>query len=190
MVGMGKRVYLLATLDTKGLEAALVAGRLRELGVAVCVVDTGCLGSPRAAADVSRKALFQAAGLSLAEHIERGDRGAAVMAAARGAEALLKSRHAQGDVAGVLAIGGSAGATIGAAAMRALPIGVPKLIVSTQAAGNVRGYVGFKDISMMNPVVDIAGVNRISRVVLGEAAAAMAGMALFAAPNSPPKTSR
>jgi uncharacterized protein (UPF0261 family) len=144
-------VYLLATLDTKRTDAEFIRDRLVELGVQVEVVDTSC-GS------------------------RTGDRGQAVNAAAAEAAKLVADAFAAGKVSGVLGIGGSAGTTIGTAAMRALPIGVPKLMVSTLASGNVRPYVGDKDILMLNSIVDIAGINRISRQVLGQAAAAMAGM--------------
>jgi uncharacterized protein (UPF0261 family) len=144
-------VYLLATLDTKGTEAEFVRDRLVALGVAVEVVDTSC-------------------GDRL------GDRGQAVNAAADDAAKFIREAHASGRVEGVLAIGGSAGTTIGTAAMRVLPIGVPKVMVSTLASGQVRPWVGDKDILMLNSVVDIAGINQISRQVLSNAAAAMAGM--------------
>lgn len=169
-------VYLLATLDTKGAEAALVRDRLRALGVDVTVVDTGCIGEPAYCGDVTREQVFAAAGTSLEVLRQRRDRGAAVTEAARGAAVLVREAFAQGRVDGVLALGGSAGTTIGTSVMRTLPIGVPKLMVSTLGSGQVRQYVGDKDILMLNSVVDIAGINRISRSVLNNAAAAMAGM--------------
>jgi len=169
-------VYLLATLDTKGAEAALVRDRLRALGVDVTVVDTGCIGEAAYPGDVTREQVFAAAGASLESLRQRRDRGAAVTQAAAGATALVRATFDQGRVAGVLALGGSAGTTIGTSAMRALPLGVPKLMVSTLGSGQVRQYVGDKDILMFNSVVDIAGINRISRSVLNNAAAAMAGM--------------
>ncbi|HUY90678.1 MAG TPA: Tm-1-like ATP-binding domain-containing protein [Pirellulales bacterium] len=175
-------VYLLATLDTKGREAAFVRSVLAGAGVDVKIVDVGCLGSPAIAADISREELFAAAGHSLGELVAAADRGRAVTAAAEAAAALIVRLHAEGKVSGVLALGGSAGTTIGTAAMRALPLGVPKVMVSTLASGQVRHYVGDKDIFMLNSVLDISGVNRISRLVLGEAARAMAGMASFPQP--------
>jgi uncharacterized protein (UPF0261 family) len=144
-------VYLLATIDTKGPEAEFVRDRLIELGVQVELLDTSCSG-------------------------RAGDRGQAVNSAAGEAASVVKHAFANGKVDGVIGLGGSAGTTIGTAAMRALPIGVPKLMVSTLASGNVQPWVGDKDILMLNSVVDIAGINRISRKILGEAAAAMAGM--------------
>jgi uncharacterized protein (UPF0261 family) len=177
-------VYLLATLDTKGAEAALVRDRLRALGVEVVVVDTGCIGDPAAAGDITRAQVFQAAGTTLEAVRQRRDRGEAVTQAAAGAAELVRAGFQQGRVDGVVALGGSAGTTIGTAAMRALPLGVPKLMVSTLGSGQVRQYVGDKDILMFNSVVDIAGINRISRSILNAAAAAMAGMVLDRAPES------
>ncbi len=175
-----KSVYLLATLDTKGLEAAFVRDALNARGVATVVVDTGCLGIPTIDADVSRDAVFDAAGLMRSDLVARNDRGDAVTGATLGAARIVAEAHARGEVAGVLALGGSAGTAIGTSAMRALPIGVPKVMVSTVASGQVRPYVGDKDILMLNSVVDILGLNRISRTILGEAARAMAGLVLFA----------
>lgn len=173
-------IYVLATLDTKGPEAELVGRRLRELGLKAVLVDTGCLGEPTVPTDISREQLFAAGDVSLANLREKNDRGTAVAAAARAAEALVSAAWARNELSGVIALGGSAGTTIGTAAMRALPIGVPKVMVSTLASGQVRSYVGDKDIVMLNSIVDIAGINRISRKILNEAAAAMAGMVRFA----------
>jgi uncharacterized protein (UPF0261 family) len=169
-------VLLFSTLDTKGAEAALVRDELLRLGVEVALVDAGCIGAPAVAADVRREELFQAAGLSLDELQARRDRGAAVKAAAEAAAAFARQQFDAGKLDGVISIGGSAGSTIGTSAMRALPLGVPKVMVSTLASGQVRQYVGDKDIFMLNSIVDIAGINRISRLVLSNAAAAMAGM--------------
>jgi uncharacterized protein (UPF0261 family) len=151
-------VYLIATLDTKGPEAEFLRQRLVECGLAVEVIDASCAHRP-------------------------GERGQAVTAAAADVTRKILAAFATGEVEGVLAIGGSAGTTIGTAAMRELPIGVPKLMISTLASGQVRSWVGDKDIFMLNSVVDIAGINRISRIVLSEAAAALAGMVKFAAPR-------
>jgi uncharacterized protein (UPF0261 family) len=169
-------VHILATLDTKGEEAAYLRGLLQDAGAGVTLVDTGCLGDPRITADVTREQIFAAAGAKLSDVIAARDRGSAVTLAATGAARIVSDRFRLGALSGVLAIGGSAGTTIGAAAMRALPLGVPKLMVSTLASGQVRQYVGDKDILMLNSIVDIAGLNRISRQVLANAAHAMAGM--------------
>lgn len=177
-------VLLFATLDTKGLEAAFVRDRLRAAGVGVCLVDTGCVGTPAVAADVSRAELFRAAGDSLERLVALGDRGAAVTRAAEGAAELARRWWRERRLTGVMALGGSAGTAIGTAAMRALPLGVPKLMVSTLASGAVGHFVGNKDVLMLNSVVDILGLNRISRTVLARAAQAMAGMVLGGAPEA------
>jgi uncharacterized protein (UPF0261 family) len=175
---MKSHVHLFATLDTKGHEAAFVRDELERRHVAVTLVDTGCIGEPAVKADVPREALFKFAGTTLAAVRERGDRGEAVAAAAKGAAALAGKAFREGKLAGVISIGGSAGTTIGTAAMRALPLGVPKVMVSTLAAsGQAGGFVGTSDIFMLNSVVDVSGLNRISRAVLTRAAQAMAGMA-------------
>lgn len=169
-------IYLLATLDTKGHEAAYVRELLRGWDLDARLVDTGCLGAPQVTADISREALYAAGGYRLVDLTEAHDRGRAITAAAESAASLMARMHRERRLDGVLALGGSAGTTIGAAAMRALPLGVPKLIVSTLASGQVRQYIGDKDILMLNSVVDLLGLNRISRAVLANAARAMAGM--------------
>jgi uncharacterized protein (UPF0261 family) len=175
-------IYLFATLDTKGPEAAFVANRLRELGLEVALVDTGCQGEPTIAPTISRAELFAAGSASLDALRQQNDRGAAIAAASRGAEAIARQAFEQRQLSGIMALGGSAGTTIGTAAMRVLPLGVPKIMVSTLASGQVRHYVRDKDILMLNSVVDIAGINRISRQILNAAAAAMPGMIRFGVP--------
>ncbi len=169
-------VFLIATLDTKGREADFVRQLLGAWGVAVTLVDAGALGAPAVEANVSRDQLFALGGAPLDEVRRRADRGEAVTVAARGAARLAREAYARGDLQGVLGLGGSAGTTIATAAMKTLPLGVPKVMVSTLASGTVRQFVGDKDIFMLNAVVDILGLNRVSRQVLSQAAAAMAGL--------------
>lgn len=169
-------VLVIATLDTKGREADFVRDILRASGVDVALVDAGCLGDPQVAADVTREEVYAAADTTLERVRARADRGEAVTLAARGVEAIARDRHAAGRLTGVFGLGGGAGTTIGTAAMRALPIGVPKVMVSTLASGQVAHFVGSSDIVMMNAVADVAGLNRISRAVLSRAAQALAGM--------------
>lgn len=178
-------IYIFATLDTKGPEAAFVAARLREFGLPFEMVDTGCLGKPSTPATITREQFYRTGGYELAELQQQNDRGAAIAAAAICAEKLARDAFASKRLTGVLALGGSAGTTIGTAAMRALPIGVPKVMVSTLASGQVRPYVRDKDILMLNSVVDIAGVNVLSGQILNAAAAALAGMVRFQAPAAP-----
>lgn len=169
-------VLLIGTLDTKGSEIAFTRDLLQGAGVAAQVVDAGVLQPPAFTPDVTREEVYAAAGTSLAEVNRGGDRGRAIEAAARGVAKIAFERHSRGTVEGILGLGGSAGTTIATAAMRALPFGLPKIMVSTLASGQVRPFVGVRDILMLNSVVDISGINRISRRVLSNAAHAMIGM--------------
>lgn len=169
-------VLLVGTLDTKGSEFAYVRDRLVAAGVSVLVADAGALGEPAFPADIPRREVFQAAGVNVDEVTAAADRGRAVALAAEGVAQIAERLHREGKLSGVLGLGGSAGTTIGTAAMRAVPVGVPKVMVSTLASGDVRPYVGTRDVMMVYSVVDIAGLNRISRKVLDNAAAAMIGM--------------
>lgn len=183
-------VLLIGTLDTKGLEFAYVRDRLRAAQLDVLVADAGVMGPPAFEADISRDVLFAAAGTTAGAVKAAGDRGNAITLAAAGAAKLAADLHREGRLSGVLGLGGSAGTTIGTAAMRAVPVGVPKLMVSTLASGQVQPYVGTRDVMMMYSVVDLAGLNRVSRAVLDNATAAMIGMVSFsreAKPSAPDK---
>jgi uncharacterized protein (UPF0261 family) len=169
-------VVLLGTLDTKGDEYAFLRERLREHGVDVVLVDAG-VNEPRIEPDISRDEVARAAGADARRLAASGDRGAAVAAMAEGAEAVVLQLHAGGCLDGILALGGSGGSSIATRAMRALPVGVPKLMVSTVASGDTRPYVGAVDVTMMYSVVDISGVNRVSARIMANAAGAIAGMA-------------
>jgi uncharacterized protein (UPF0261 family) len=167
-------VLLIGTLDTKGEELAFVAGRLRDAGVDVLVADAGTVGPPVALEpDVTREQLAAAVGADLGS---LDDRGVAVGTMAGAAAALASRLYSEGRIDGVLGAGGSGNTAIATAAMRALPVGVPKLMVSTMAAGDTRDYVGGVDVALMASVTDVAGVNSISGRILANAAAAMAGM--------------
>jgi len=169
-------VVLVGTLDTKGPELDFVRRRLADLGAEVLVVDAGVMGHEAWRADIGADEVAEAGGASRAALAAAGDRSAAMAAMRAGVLAVVTELHRTGRLDGILAIGGSGGASLAAPAMQALPVGVPKLIVSTMAAGDTRPYVGESDVAMLYPVVDIAGLNRLSRQVLGNAAAAMAGM--------------
>jgi uncharacterized protein (UPF0261 family) len=176
-------VLLIGTLDTKGVEFQVVRDALQRARVETLVIDAGVTGPPAFAPDITRDEVFQAAGTTLEAVVKAGDRGKAIEAAAAGAARLASRLHDEGKVEGVLSLGGSAGTTIGTAAMRALPFGIPKLMVSTLASGQVKPYVGVRDIMMMYSVVDISGLNRISRTVLSNAAQAMIGMVSSSRPT-------
>ena len=173
-------VALVGTLDTKGAEYSWIADRLRELGVQVHVIDAG-IREPvgfEGGIDTSQEAVAAGAGTTIAALRDANDRGAAVTAAGEGAATILGWLSREGGLDGVLALGGSGGSSIAARAVRDLPVGLPKLIVSTMASGDVSPYVGASDVTLMYSVVDIAGINSLSRAILGNAAAAVAGMAL------------
>jgi len=170
-------VVLLGTLDTKGAEYAWLRERIEAAGCEVVLVDTGVLNKPTTTPDVSREEVAGLAGTTIAELVAAGDRGAAVATMGEGAAQIVTRLHEEGRLHGILALGGSGGTSLATHAMQALAVGVPKLMVSTVASGDTRPYVGAVDIAMMYSVVDIAGINRISARILGNAAAAIAGMA-------------
>jgi uncharacterized protein (UPF0261 family) len=183
-------IILLGTLDTKGVEFQFVRDLLKSRGLDTLVIDAGVMGPPHFTPDVTRDKVFAAAGTTLDAVLKANDRGKAVELAAIGAAKVVADLHRQGKVDGILGVGGSAGTTIGTAAMRALPFGVPKFMVSTLASGQVKSFVGVRDICMMYSVVDISGINRISRTVLTNAANAMAGMVSSFSARSSPETAR
>jgi uncharacterized protein (UPF0261 family) len=171
-------VVLLGTLDTKGHEYAFVRDRIRDSGSNTVLVDAGVIGEPTISPDIDRHAVAAAAGVTLDELIGANDRGHAIGIMARGAATIVRDLHDQGRLQGIMGLGGSGGSSLVSHAMQSLPVGVPKLMVSTVASGDTRPYVGATDITMMYSVVDIAGINRISARILGNAAAAISGMAL------------
>jgi uncharacterized protein (UPF0261 family) len=170
-------VVLIGTLDTKGEEYGFLADRIRAAGASVLLVDTGVVGPPLVAPDIVRDVVAEAAGTTIAALAAENDRGAAVTAMARGAALVVARLHGEGRLHAIAGLGGSGGAAIVSEAMQALPVGVPKLLVSTMAAGDTRPYIGTVDIALLYPVVDIAGLNRLSERILANAAAAIVGMA-------------
>jgi uncharacterized protein (UPF0261 family) len=171
-----KTVVLLGTLDTKGPEYQYLRERLELAGVRVLLVDVGTLDAPRAKPDISRQEVAAAAGVDLEALTAARDRGRAVSEMAEAAAVTVRRLFDEGRCDGVLAAGGSGNTAIATRAMRALPVGVPKLMVSTMAAGDTRSYIGSSDIALMASVTDVAGINSISARILANAAAAMAGM--------------
>jgi len=165
-------VVLIGTLD----ELAFVRDLLQDAGLETLVIDAGSQGSPEFEAEISRVEVFRRAGTSAEAVIERAGRGEAVASAAEGVAAIVAELQKAGRVLGVFGLGGSAGTVIGTAAMRALPFGLPKVMVSTLASGQTRPFVGGSDIAMFHPVADLAGLNRLTRKALSNAAGALAGM--------------
>ncbi|PYV11753.1 MAG: hypothetical protein DMG23_03360, partial [Acidobacteria bacterium] len=171
-----KKVAILGTLDTKGEEFAYLREQIESAGVSTLVIDAGVLGEPTFPPDIRREEVSLAGGRQLRDLLAEQDRGRSVTTMAAGAAVVVRRLYDEGTIHGLISLGGSAGTTIGTAAMRSLPVGFPKVMVSTLASGDTRPYVGTKDITMVHSVVDIAGLNVLSRRILGNAAAALAGM--------------
>jgi uncharacterized protein (UPF0261 family) len=168
-------------MDTKGEEHAFVAEQIQQRGHDVLIIDVGALEPPKLRPDISREEVTKAAGVDLTALQARRDRGETVAVMSRGAPVILSKLVADKRIDGVISLGGGGGTAIATSAMRALPIGFPKLMVSTLASGNTAQYVGVKDIVMFPSIVDVAGLNRISRQILARAAGAICGMAEAAA---------
>ncbi|MFN9720875.1 MAG: Tm-1-like ATP-binding domain-containing protein [Planctomycetota bacterium] len=175
---MNTAVYAIATMDTKGNELQFVAETLRSVGVPVRTIDVGTLDHATVPADIGRDKVLDGAAL-----LTGGDRGTAVSAMAVALRRFLAREFSEGRLSGVIGIGGSGGTALITPAMRELPIGIPKVMVSTVASGNTAPYVDSCDITMMYSVVDVAGLNVVSRTVLRNAAHAMAGMVKHATPD-------
>jgi uncharacterized protein (UPF0261 family) len=169
-------VVLVGTLDTKGEEYAFLRSRLELAGVGTLVVDVGTQGPPRTEPDVPREEVAAAGGLDLAALTAAADRGAAVQAMCAAAPVVVRRLYDEGRCQGVLAAGGSGNTAIATAAMRALPVGVPKVVVSTMASGDTSPYVDVSDVVLVPAVTDVAGLNSVSARILANAAAAVAGM--------------
>ncbi len=172
-----KKICLIGALDTKGREYGFVRQRILDRGHEVLTVNTGIMGSTDLfPVDVEADKVAEAGGDSLAALRKKKDRGAAMKTMCAGAPAIVKALHDDGRLSAIVGMGGTGGTTVVTAAMRALPIGFPKVCVSTAASGDVAAYVGTKDIAMIPSIVDVAGINRVSRVVFSRAAGAICGM--------------
>ena len=182
---MPKQIAVLATLDTKGQEAEFLRQQLRALGSRAIVVDLGVLNTPAARADITRAQVARAGGTSLSTLGTSPSREAAQPVMAAGATRLLLRRLKTGTLDGVIGLGGLQGTAICTMVMRALPYGVPKIMVSTVASGDTSSYVGISDITMMFSVGDILGLNPFMRKVLANAAGAAHGMAQVKVPVTP-----
>ncbi|MGA4670138.1 Tm-1-like ATP-binding domain-containing protein [Propionibacteriaceae bacterium Y1923] len=169
-------VALLGTLDTKGEECRWLRDRLAQYGVETLTIDVGSFSTSELA-DISSDDVIRAAGADPAAVRERHDRGEVMGIMGSGAAQLVKQLAAEQKIHGFLSFGGSGGSSVAAPVMQALPVGFPKLLISTMASGNVKPYVGEVDTTLMYSVVDVAGINSISSKVFGNAAAGIAGMA-------------
>jgi uncharacterized protein (UPF0261 family) len=171
-----KVVAIIGALDTKAAEYAFLKQQIEGQGVGTLMIDVGIFGEPPFAPDISAAEVAKAGGADRAALAAANDRGNAVGAMAAGAAIILKRLYDEGRVHGAIAMGGGGGTTLGSIAMQPLPVGAPKLIVSTVASGDISAYVGVKDIAMMPSIVDVAGLNRLSSKIIANAAGAIAGM--------------
>ncbi|MCL4264371.1 MAG: Tm-1-like ATP-binding domain-containing protein [Anaerolineae bacterium] len=180
---MSKTIAVIGALDTKGAEFAFVKAEIERRGYRALMINTGIMGEPAFVPDIAAEVVAQAGGRSLADLRKEGDRGTAVATMTTGIATIVKELHDQVKMDGILGMGGSAGTVIATAAMRQLPIGFPKVMVSTLAAGDTAAYVGTKDIVLIPSVVDVAGVNRISTPIFANAVGAVIGMVDTAVPT-------
>jgi uncharacterized protein (UPF0261 family) len=173
---MKRFILIIGTFDTKAEELSFVKDQISARGLKTCTLDAGVLQPSPEYVDIANGKVAAAGGRPLHELVGRRDRGQAVAVMAQGAAKITRELFDRGEIAGVLSLGGGSGTVIGTSAMRTLPVGVPKVMVSSMASGNMRPYVGTSDITMMYSVVDISGLNRISRRILSNAALAVCGM--------------
>lgn len=179
---MSKTVGIVGTLDTKGEEFKFLKEQIESSGLSTLVINAGVLGKPVFEPDVPAIEVAEAGGGNLEEMIEKADRGNNIAVMSKGVAVVVQKLYEEGKIHGVISLGGSAGTTIGTSAMRVLPVGVPKVMVSTMASGDTRPYVDTKDVAMIYSVVDIAGINSLSRQILSNAAGAIVGMIKTEAP--------
>ena len=173
-----RTVVIVVTLDTKGPAAAFLRDEIASYGLETILIDPGILGEPGIRADISREEVAEAAGTSLAALIAGGKKSVCIAKQTEGLIHIVRRLRSEGRLDGMISLGGGQGTSIGTAAMRCLPVGIPKIMLSTIASGSFQfgPYVGTKDICMMHSVTDILDVNAISRPILRNAAGAIAGM--------------
>ncbi|MGI8605137.1 MAG: Tm-1-like ATP-binding domain-containing protein [Verrucomicrobiales bacterium] len=164
-------IAILGTYDSKGHELAFVAEVIRQRGHTALLIDVGTLDPPQVEPDIGREQILDFSTIG-----DRKDRGACVAAMSAAAPPFVAKLAAEGRFQGVISLGGGGGTAIGTAVMRALPVGFPKLMVTTLASGNTAPYVGTKDIVMFPSIVDVAGLNSLSRMLFTRAAGAISGM--------------
>ena len=173
---MKKKIAIVGALDTKGLEFEFLQKQIELRGLSTLLIDIGVLGDPYMEPDISRGRVAQAGGKSIEELVAKRDRGEAMGVMTKGVAEVVRQLYSENEIDGIISMGGGGGTVIGTSAMRALPVGFPKLMVSTLASGDTSPYVDTTDITMMPSVVDVAGVNRISRRIYTNAAGAICGM--------------
>ncbi len=175
---MGKKIVILGSMDTKGEEYDFIKRHIEKAGCGTLTIDVGVINPPMFQPDITRKEVAEAAGENFEKLLSKGttrEKISPIMA--RGAAAIVKKLITEGKIDGIISCGGTQGSTLAALVMQQLPVGFPKMLVSTMASGNTSNLVGIKDITMMFSVADIMGLNRVSRKILGRAAGAICGMA-------------
>jgi uncharacterized protein (UPF0261 family) len=181
---MSKTVLMIGAFDTKGAEYAFLREQILGQGAKVLAVNTGVMGTTDLfPVDIEAAAVAEAVGGDLDAIRKDADRGAAMKLMADGSARLVRRLHEEGRFDGIVGMGGSGGSSVVTAAMRALPVGVPKVCVSTVAGGETSAFVGTKDVVLIPSIADVAGVNRISRVIFSRAAGAIVGMVGIEPPN-------
>ncbi len=173
---MMKTIAMIGALDTKGTDFAFLKSEIERRGFQTLMIDTGILGQPAFAPEVSREQVAEAGGTALVDLVARADRGEAMAVMVRGAAVIARRLYDAGQMHGIIGMGGGGGTSVATSAMRALPIGFPKVMVSTLASGDVSGFVGLSDIVMIPSIIDVNGINRISRLIYTNAAGAICGM--------------
>lgn len=181
---MTQTIAIIAALDTKGDDFAFLKTEIEKRGLNTLIIDFSVAGQPAFAADITREEVARAADTDLEALATRGERGAAMIAMANGVTEVIRRLYADDAIHGVISMGGSGATTVATAAMRGLPVGFPKLMVSTLASGDISPFVGTSDIVMMPSVIDVNGVNRISRMIYSNAAGAICGMVTGEKPSA------
>lgn len=171
-----KTIAVLGTLDSKGHEHQFLVDQIKTRGHKTLLIDLGSAGEPQVTPDITRYQVAQAAGLNLQPILDRQDRGECVVALSKAAPILVKKLQDQGKIDGIISLGGGGGTSLATSCMRELQIGFPKIMVSTLASGNTAHYLGTKDITMIPSIVDVAGLNSISKTIFSRAAGAICGM--------------
>jgi len=179
---MAKTVVIVGALDTKGEEFAYTKGIIEKLGVKTLLVDFGVMGKPALAPDITREEVAKAGGGDLAYLASGSHKDEAMKTMAKGLAVVVKKLYDDGKLDGIFGMGGSGGTSIATRAMRTLPVGVPKMMISTLGGGDVSAYTGAKDIAFIPSIVDVAGLNSISREIFANGAGAIAGMVLSEKP--------
>ena len=169
-------IAVMGTLDSKGIEHEYLANQIKAKGHKVCMIDLGTGSAPCVDVDVTRYEVAKSMDLDLEKLMEAADRGDCVRAMSKAAAVYLKQRVDAGDFDAVISLGGGGGTSLASTAMRTLPMGFPKIIVSTLASGNTAHYLGTKDIILIPSIVDVAGLNSVSKMVFTKAAGAICGM--------------